>query len=712
MQQNGYKASLQHLPIQRKLSIGSVDDPLEQEAEAMADTVMRMPETSLIQRKCADCEEEEKVQRSPLAASITPFIQTKGGDGGTASEAVTNQINSTKGSGSNMDSPTQSFMENRFGTDFSNVKIHTGDDAVQMSRELNAQAFTVGSDIYFNSGKYNPSSDSGKHLLAHELTHTVQQGSAKQVSPKAILRKVLQTKAMDELKTQLDDGNEDEAIKLMGKLGDDEKTAVLNSREYKELAISAFGNKTMYRAMKSMRFNLYKSLEWMFDEGTNWEYVSDMIKLVKDGRDSVMADGWMRKQFTDICNNKEMAVAVDLLGGTLMQKLTWMEDEGADWGLVRAKITATTDKNEKTALYGSNHMRDFFTSICGNDEMAEAVGLIGGTLLQKLTWMEDEGSDWGLVKKKITDTKNPVEKTDLYASTQMRSFFTGICNDKEMTEAVTLLGGTLNNKLRWLAAEEVSAKYYFEVISKTPDAEVTGITADTRKLMKEDLSGKDYSRVIQMLDGGLLKWGTDEINYKETLSEPKTCGVRDLKTYDGDTTYDIEYTRTNIRIIVRVKLKGEPVTEATKNLWIAGIHNRWTDKFHLEGPRRLPIVFAPVFTNDNPHHTLNIKNQPGMREDAGNWELNTTGDTAAHEFGHWVGNPDEYWRTAADFQSIVGRAPTAAEQSGGPGVFTASDLIMSSGQGDAQIRHFNNFLVWLNKNRLPGEAAYRLVAGP
>jgi len=66
-------------------------------------------------------------------------------------------------------------MENRFGTDFSEVKIHTGSQAIQMSRELNAQAFTVGNDIYFNEGKYNPSSDAGKHLLAHELTHTVQQ---------------------------------------------------------------------------------------------------------------------------------------------------------------------------------------------------------------------------------------------------------------------------------------------------------------------------------------------------------------------------------------------------------------------------------------------------------------------------------------------------------------------------------------------------------
>ncbi len=188
LQGNMHKKAVQNLPVQRKLSIGTVNDPLEQEADAMADTVMRMPSSPFsagrraadeaIQRKCSHCEEEDQVQRKPLASSITPFIQTKGGGGGTASDTVTQQISATRGSGSSMDRPTQSFMESRFGADFSNVKIHTGTDAVQMSRELNAQAFTVGNDIYFNSGKYNPSSDSGKHLLAHELTHTVQQGGA------------------------------------------------------------------------------------------------------------------------------------------------------------------------------------------------------------------------------------------------------------------------------------------------------------------------------------------------------------------------------------------------------------------------------------------------------------------------------------------------------------------------------------------------------
>src|SRR5690606_10069691 len=59
-----------------------------------------------------------------------------------------------------------------------NVNIHTDSQAVEMNKSLGAQAFTYGNDIYFNQGKYNPDSASGKHLLAHELTHTIQQGNS------------------------------------------------------------------------------------------------------------------------------------------------------------------------------------------------------------------------------------------------------------------------------------------------------------------------------------------------------------------------------------------------------------------------------------------------------------------------------------------------------------------------------------------------------
>lgn len=171
--------------VQRKLSIGAVNDPLEAEADTMADTVMRMPEPTFIQRKCSHCEEEEKAQRKPLMS----FIQKKEADGkSVANDAISNQIQSTKGSGRPINESTKSFMESRFGTDFSDVNVHTGSYASQLSSQLNAQAFTVGNDIYFNDGKYAPDSNEGKRLLAHELTHVVQQ--TPNISAKKIQRLV------------------------------------------------------------------------------------------------------------------------------------------------------------------------------------------------------------------------------------------------------------------------------------------------------------------------------------------------------------------------------------------------------------------------------------------------------------------------------------------------------------------------------------------
>jgi hypothetical protein len=159
--------------FQPKLTVGPANDVYEREADATAEKVMRMTEP-FIQRRCSHCEEDEKVLRSPL---VKPIVSSSvSASGGAVSDEVVNRINATKGSGTSMDKSTQTFMEDRFGTDFSNVKIHSGDEAVKMNRALNAQAFTVGDDIYFNSGKYAPDSESGKHLLAHELTHTVQQG--------------------------------------------------------------------------------------------------------------------------------------------------------------------------------------------------------------------------------------------------------------------------------------------------------------------------------------------------------------------------------------------------------------------------------------------------------------------------------------------------------------------------------------------------------
>lgn len=79
--------------------------------------------------------------------------------------------------GSPLDAGVREDMEGRFGQDFSDVRVHTGSQAHDSAKSVNAQAYTVGSNIVFQRDKYNPASDSGKHMLAHELTHVVQQRS-------------------------------------------------------------------------------------------------------------------------------------------------------------------------------------------------------------------------------------------------------------------------------------------------------------------------------------------------------------------------------------------------------------------------------------------------------------------------------------------------------------------------------------------------------
>lgn len=155
--------NLQNLLLQRKI-ISSINDVIGKR--------VYIPQQNFIQRKCAHCEEEEKAQRKPLAS----FIQKKSETNNyVAGDTVSNQIQSRKGGGNSMPESRKSFMESRFGSNFSNVNIHTDHNAAQMSKELNAQAFTVGNNIYFNEGKYKPQSFDGKKLLAHELTHVVQQ---------------------------------------------------------------------------------------------------------------------------------------------------------------------------------------------------------------------------------------------------------------------------------------------------------------------------------------------------------------------------------------------------------------------------------------------------------------------------------------------------------------------------------------------------------
>ena len=141
-------ASLQR-SIQPKLKVGAPGDKYEQEADQVANRVV-----------------QEKL----------PEVGSSGGTGShSALQNMETQIQTGSSLGKPIDIRTNKEMSRKIGFDFSGVRVHTDASAVYLNKGLNARAFTYGSDIFFNKGEYKPNSSSGKKLLAHELTHVVQQ---------------------------------------------------------------------------------------------------------------------------------------------------------------------------------------------------------------------------------------------------------------------------------------------------------------------------------------------------------------------------------------------------------------------------------------------------------------------------------------------------------------------------------------------------------
>ncbi|CZF86016.1 eCIS core domain-containing protein [Grimontia marina] len=152
--------------LQTKLTIGDSHDAFEQEADRMADNVVRSSAFSS-GGSCPKCQR---------AAGISPLLLRKGSGNATSNGNVPDIVHRTLSrSGQPLDSQTRAYMEARFGADFSQVRIHTDGEAAASAKRIQARAYTVGHQVVFGEGQYRPDSASGKRLMAHELTHVIQQ---------------------------------------------------------------------------------------------------------------------------------------------------------------------------------------------------------------------------------------------------------------------------------------------------------------------------------------------------------------------------------------------------------------------------------------------------------------------------------------------------------------------------------------------------------
>jgi hypothetical protein len=175
-------------PLQAKLAINRPGDRYEQEADRVAEQVMRMPDPRIVnrsemaqpplmRRSCPKCkkkasereDDEELLQKKPLSIPASHFVQPSP----SSVPPIVHEV--LRSSGRPLDPATRAFMEPRFGHDFSRVRVHEGARAAESARAVNALAYTVGNDIILGAGRYAPEKTIGKQLLAHELTHTIQQ---------------------------------------------------------------------------------------------------------------------------------------------------------------------------------------------------------------------------------------------------------------------------------------------------------------------------------------------------------------------------------------------------------------------------------------------------------------------------------------------------------------------------------------------------------
>lgn len=131
--------------------------------------LLRGTEQSAVQRQA---EEEEEIQMKPDSRPVGP-------EGGKVPPQVESAINRARGGGQPLESTVQEHMSETLGHDFSGVRVHTGSEANTLNRQLSAKAFTTGGDIFFRRGEYNPGSSSGRELIAHELSHVVQQNTGR-----------------------------------------------------------------------------------------------------------------------------------------------------------------------------------------------------------------------------------------------------------------------------------------------------------------------------------------------------------------------------------------------------------------------------------------------------------------------------------------------------------------------------------------------------
>jgi uncharacterized protein DUF4157 len=389
--------------IQAKLMVGPAANHYEQEADRIARKVAgeHAAESGAepIQRQT---DEEEPVQRKPVADSITPLVQRQPeteedekiqtsragrGEGFEANGELENRLQASRGNGSPLPGSLRSRMERSLGSDFGSVRIHTGDESDRLNLSLQSYAFTTGHDLFFKRGEYNPESQEGRELIAHELVHVMQQKGSKtgnkigaSSGEAATIQRLTEEekKERNRLKKERREAEKQTANKPEEEKKADKKEDKQSQEASQENRIKDMREK-MKAALEIVKTELKKEAE---DKGLVWTWANAI-----DKRYDHLDDNWFKTMSNKKIKDKPGEIKDDISKEIKKAKKEAEAKERDDGREAAAKTMETNEglnKINKDTLLAKGKTNDWTVDVFR--DKAEAANLKQGKL-KKQEWM-------------------------------------------------------------------------------------------------------------------------------------------------------------------------------------------------------------------------------------------------------------------------------------------------------------------------------------
>jgi hypothetical protein len=434
---------------------------------------------------------------------------------------------------------------------------------------------------------------------------------------------------------------------------------------------------------------------WNVDE----DAVIDLISYMgPSDRNAVMAR--YRDKLVDCLNGGEMIRAMRNLHAPLGLALDWIDAAATitrliDYDEIRELVTRAP-QSERDAI-ANDHYRTFFVKVCTNATMITALVDLNFPWATARNWGREEGTD-------TLDLARGLDRGGRLSVPGLTAFLDAAADG-------------------WSAGRDH--------LRNLSDADLTAIrggnpvTAD----IINDSFGRHASDVMHVLNGEIAS-GEADVSTSEDLLAGATTGPFTSMHFGGDNRFDITYRRDGVDVAVGVELtavddRARTLLPTAKATWLARIQAAWANRFQLTNTERtIPIRFH-VSLDSGPNHVdvhSGVWAWPNLN--AGNWfapdpvqvpgQAEAVSQAPVHEFGHLIGNVDEYNRTAEHYVQITGQAVTSAgtvpeTDTAGTTRYTNSLSLMGSGT-TIEPRHADSIVSWVNRNLRSGEPAFSVVA--